>query len=162
MSRLSFCFRTSIFGYQNSLIQPYDGQVRPEIVFGIGTPITCSNPFLSTFRTLQKHWGNTQKFGACPFSSLTLVFPGVFRISGEVPLAVCSAHAGSVHGGMRRCISRRAAQIESSFESHETKKARKSGKSAHFRAPSPQHLETHPSTNNFFAPAALAKSSSVT
>ena len=68
----------------------------------------------------------------------------------------------SVHGGMRRCISRRAAQIESSFESHETKKARKSGKSAHFRAPSPQHLETHPSTNNFFAPAALAKSSSVT
>jgi hypothetical protein len=78
MSHLSFCFRPSIFGYQNSLIQPYDGQVRPEIVFGIGTPITCSNPFLSILRTLQKHWGNNHKFGSCPLRSKTLVFPGFF------------------------------------------------------------------------------------
>ena len=39
-----------------------------------------------------------------------------------VPLAVCSAHAGSVHGVVRRCISRRAAQIESFFESRESSK----------------------------------------
>ena len=32
------------------------------------------------------------------------------------------AHAGSVHGGMRRCISRRAAQIASFFESRESPK----------------------------------------
>ena len=76
MSRLSYCFRPSISGYQNSLIQPCDGQVRPERVFGIGIPTTCSNPFLSTFRTLKKHWGNPQKFGSCPLRSKTLVFPG--------------------------------------------------------------------------------------
>ncbi len=45
-----------------------------------------------TFRTLQKHWENTQKFGSCPLRSKTLVFPG-FSHFGEVPLAVCSAHA---------------------------------------------------------------------
>jgi hypothetical protein len=83
MSRLSFCFRPSIFGYQNSLIQPYNGQVRPEIVFGIGIPTTCSNPFLRTFRTLQKHWGTPQKFGSCPLRSKTLVFPGFFAYSAN-------------------------------------------------------------------------------
>jgi hypothetical protein len=49
-------------------------------------------------------------------------FPEGFSHIGPVPLAVCSAHAGSVHGGMRRCISRRAAQIESFFESRESPK----------------------------------------
>ena len=31
-----------------------------------------------TFRTLQKHWENTQKFGSCPLRSKTLVSPGFF------------------------------------------------------------------------------------
>jgi hypothetical protein len=33
-----------------------------------------------TFRTLQKHWENTQKFGSCPLRSKTLVFLGFFAI----------------------------------------------------------------------------------
>ena len=61
----------------------------------------CSNPVLSA----QKPW-----------------FSQGFSHIGEVPLTVCSAHAGSVHGGMRRCISCRAAQIESFFASRELSK----------------------------------------
>ena len=34
-----------------------------------------------------------------------------------IALEFCSAHAGSVHGGSRRCISRRAPKIESFLES---------------------------------------------
>jgi hypothetical protein len=33
---------------------------------------------IGTFRTLQKHRENTQKFGSCPLRSKTLVFPGFF------------------------------------------------------------------------------------
>jgi hypothetical protein len=45
-----------------------------------------------------------QKFDSCPLRSKTLVFPGFFRIFGEVPLAVCSAHAGSVHDAVQRLL----------------------------------------------------------
>ena len=33
---------------------------------------------MGTFRTLQKHWENIEKFGSCPLRCKTLVFPGFF------------------------------------------------------------------------------------
>ena len=59
----------------------------PTRIFARFLPPTC------TFRTLQKHRENMKKFGSCPLRSKTKGFPRVFRISGEVPLTVCSAHA---------------------------------------------------------------------
>ena len=65
------------------------------------------------------------EFAGCSVLVLSAQKPRFFQVFshfGEVPLAVCSAHAGSVHGGMRRCVSRRAAQIESFFASRESSK----------------------------------------
>jgi hypothetical protein len=57
----------------------------------------------------------------CPLRCKALVSPGFSHV-WPVPLEFWCAHAGSVHGGMQRCISRRAPQIESFFESHESLK----------------------------------------
>jgi hypothetical protein len=83
---------------------------------------TFSNPFSGASRTLPKPQGKHQKVR---FLSSPLKNPGftrVFRISGQFLWSSGSAHAGSVHGGMQRCISRRAPQIESFFESRESSK----------------------------------------
>jgi hypothetical protein len=121
MSRSIFCFRPSISGYQNSLSQPCYSQVRPEIVFGIGIPTTCNNPFSSTFRTLQKRWENSEKFGSCPLRCKTKGFPRVFSISAKFLWpSVAPMQLGAWR--LRRCISRRAAKIESFFESRESTK----------------------------------------
>ena len=118
MSRLSFCFRPSIAGYQNSLIQPCDGQVRLEIVFGIGIPTTCSNLFLSTFRTLQKHWENTQMFGSRPLRSKPWFSQGFSHFGQLLWLSCLSMH---VHA-CRCCVVSCAALApgESSSESPES------------------------------------------
>ena len=69
------------------------------------------------FRTLYKH-AETPKSSLPVLSAQKPWFSQGFSHIGEVPLTVCSAHASSVHGGMRRCISRHAPKIESFFESH--------------------------------------------
>ena len=71
---------------------------------------------------LFKNIGKTPKSSVPVLSAQKPWFSQGFSRFWPVPLAVCSAHAGSVHGGSRRCISRRAAQIESFFESRESPK----------------------------------------
>ena len=56
---------------------------------------------MGTFRTLQKHWENIEKFGSCPLRCKTLVFPGFFAYLANcfgVPARPCTcmlAHAAS-------------------------------------------------------------------
>ena len=62
-------------------------------------------------------------FGSCPLRRTALLSTfnslGCSGFSHVWPIALefCSAHAGSVRGACGACISRRAAQIESFFES---------------------------------------------
>jgi hypothetical protein len=80
---------------------------------------------------ISKHFpGNSQKVGKTPESSVPVLSISFLkpvlqnqrfsqRFSGFRPIALelWCAHAGSVHGVVRRCISRRAPKFESFFES---------------------------------------------
>jgi len=66
---------------------------------------------------LIKNIGKTSKNSSPVLSAAKPWFPQGFSHFLPVPLEFCSAHAGSVHGGSRRCISRRAPKFESFFES---------------------------------------------
>ena len=79
-----------------------------ELFKNIGKTLISSVPVLSV--------------GPLYFLLSTLLAALGFSHFGEVPLEFCSAHAGSVHGRMRRCISRRALKYESFFESRESPK----------------------------------------
>jgi hypothetical protein len=68
-----------------------------------------------------KHRENMKKCGSCPLRSKTKGFPRVFRISAKFLWpSVAPMQLGAWR--LRRCISRRAAQIESFFESRESSK----------------------------------------
>jgi len=69
-----------------------------------------SGSFQVPLELFQEHWEDTQKFGSCPLLSAgplyfllsTLLAALVFSYFLPIALAVCSAHAGSVHGVVRR------------------------------------------------------------
>ena len=67
--------------------------------------------------------GICRLFGSCPLrrTALLSTFNSLvcsgFSHVWPIALEFCSAHAGSVRGACGACISRRAAQIESFFES---------------------------------------------
>jgi len=72
-----------------------------------------------TFRTLQKHRENTQKFGSCPLRSKTLVFPGFFAFLANCFGFLCL----SMHVHACRCCVVLCAALnpgESSSESPES------------------------------------------
>jgi hypothetical protein len=69
-----------------------------------------------------KTMGKTLKSSVPVLSAAKPWFSQGFSHFWPIALAFCSAHAGTVYGGSRRCISRRAPQIESFFESRESPK----------------------------------------